>query len=90
MWGYVVGAVVAYLLLKEKIATIKRWIKRHVDLIDRWKDNPEIMAAYNNLDTAIKSANLDRRWSIPEVITILALAISLMNLIKKFEEEGEA
>lgn len=89
VWGYIVGAVVAYLLLKERIATIKRWIKRHMDMFERWKEHPDIVDAYDKLDAAVRAANLDRRWSIPEVIGVLRLAIALMEKIKKLEEEGE-
>ena len=89
MWGYVIGAVVAYLLLKERIATIKRWIKRHMDMFNRWKEHPDIVDAYERLDAAVKAANLDRRWSVGEVIGVLSLAIALMEKIKKLEEGGE-
>lgn len=89
MWGYVIGAVIAYFLFKEKIAKIKGWIKRHKDLIDKWKDEPEIMAAYENLKQAVEMANLDRKWSIIEIVTVLGLAITLFKLVKKFEEAGK-
>lgn len=89
MWGYVIGAVVAYLLLKEKIATIKRWIKRHMDMFNRWKEHPDIVEAYEKLDAAVKAANLNKRWSVGEVIGVLSLAIALMEKIKKLEEENK-
>ena len=87
MWGYVVGALVAYLLFKEKIAVIKRWIKRHAELIDKWKDEPEIMEAYGKLEAAIKAASFDRKWTTLEKLTVLGLAIKLFVAIKKYEEE---
>jgi len=89
MWGYVVGAVIVYFVFQKKIKQIKAWIKRHADLIDKWKDEPEIMSAYGDLKVAIEAANLDRKWSIIEIVTVLGLAISLFKLIKKFEEGGE-
>jgi len=89
MWGYVVGAVIIYFVFQKKIKQIKAWIRRHADLIDRWKDEPEIMEAYEELKLAIEAANLDRKWSIIEIVSVLGLAISLFKLIKKFEEGGE-
>jgi len=89
MWGYVVGAVIIYFVFQKKIKQIKAWIRRHADLIDKWKDEPEIMEAYEDLKREIETANLDRKWSIIEIVTVLGLAISLFKLIKKFEEGGE-
>jgi len=88
MWAYVVGAVIIYFVFQKKIKQIKAWIKRHADLIDKWKDEPEIMEAYEDLKREIETANLDRKWSIIEIVTVLGLAISLFKLIKKFEEGG--
>lgn len=88
MWGYVVGAVIIYFVFQKKIKQIRDWIKRHKDLIDKWKDEPKIMSAYEDLKQAIEGANLDRKWTIIEIVTVLGLAISLFKLIKKFEEGG--
>jgi len=55
--------------------------------VEKWKDNPEIMDAYNQLKAAFELAGLDRRWSVGEVILVLGLAIQLFTLVKKFEEE---
>ena len=87
MWGYVVGAVIVYFVFKKRIAQIKAWIKRHKKLINKWKDEPEIMSAYEDLKVAIESANLDRKWSVIEIVTVLGLAITLFKLVKKYEEE---
>ena len=90
MWGYVVGAVIVYFVFKKRIAQIKAWIKRHAELIDKWKDEPEIMSAYEDLKVAVEAANLDRKWSVIEIVTVLGLAITLFKLVKKCEEKSDA
>ena len=62
-------------------------MKLNTETIEKWKDNQEIMSAYNSLKAAFDVANLDKKWSAVEIITVLALAIKLFQLIKKNEEE---
>lgn len=88
-WGYVVGAAIVYFVFQKKIKQIKAWIKRHKDLIERWKNEPEIMEAYEELKREVKAASLDRKWNMIEIIAVLGAAIHLFKLIKSFEEHGE-
>jgi len=84
MW-WLVAVAILYLVFQKKI---RKWIKFNSDLVEKWKDNPEIMDAYNQLKSAFELAGLDRKWSVGEVILVLGLAIRLFTLVKKFEEEA--
>lgn len=85
MWWFLVGALL-YLVFQRKI---RKWLKFNSEFVEKWKDNPEIMTAYNNLKTAFDAAGLDRKWSVTEIIVVLGLAIHLFTLVKKYEEEED-
>ncbi len=86
MWWILIAAAL-YFLFNKKIKEIKKWLKVNADTLEKWKNNPEIMAAYNNLKTMFDAAKLDAHWMPTEILLVLAAAIKLFNLIKKFEEE---
>lgn len=85
MWWFLVGALL-YLLFQKKI---RKWLRFNQEFVEKWKDNPEIMNAYDELKVAFDAAGLDRKWSVGEIILVLGLAIRLFSLVKKYEEEEE-
>lgn len=87
MWGYIIVAVVLYFVLRKRIKQIKDWIKRHKEFIEKWKNVPEILEAYKALKAAVEAANLDRKWTILEILTVLGLAVKLFEEIRKYEEK---
>jgi len=85
MWWILVGALL-YLVFQKKI---RKWLRFNQEFVEKWKDNPEIMKAYNELKVAFDAAGLDRKWSVGEIILVLGLAIRLFSLVKKYEEEED-
>ena len=83
MWWILVGALL-YLVFQKKI---KKWLSFNKEFVEKWKDNPEIMDAYDALKVAFDAAGLDRKWSVAEIILVLGLAIRLFTIVKKYEEE---
>lgn len=83
MWLILVGAFL-YLVFRKKI---KKWLRLNEEFVEKWKDNPEIMDAYDALKIAFEAAGLDRKWTVTEIIIVLGLAIRLFSLVKKYEEE---
>jgi len=91
MWWQILVAAVVYIIFREqinkKIKEIKKWLKLNKDTLEKWKDNQQIMNAYDDLKDAFDQANLDKKWTGGEIIFVLGLAIRLFKLIKETEEE---
>ena len=92
-WWYVIAAAVLYFIFKDKINAkikeIQKWLKLNSDILEKWKNNPEIVAAYENLQRIFNAAKLDAHWTPTEILLVLNAALTLFNLIKKFEEVEE-
>ncbi len=91
MWWQILVAGIVYIIFREqinkKIKEIKKWLKLNKDTLDKWKNNQQIMSAYNDLKDAFEQANLDRKWTGTEILFVLSLAIRLFKLIKEAEEK---
>jgi len=91
MWWKLLIGIFVYVFFKEsinkKIAEVKKWLKLNSDTLAKWKDNQQIMSAYNDLKTAFDLANMDKKWDAIEIISVLGLAIRLFKLIKEVEEK---
>ena len=90
-WWYIIAAAILYFIFKDKINTkikeIQKWLKLNSDILEKWKNNSEIVAAYENLQTVFNAAKMDAHWTPTEILLVLNAALKLFNLIKKFEEK---
>jgi len=91
MWFWFVLAVIGYFIFKERldreIKKIKKWLEENKDKIKEWMKVEEIKRTYEELIKEIKRAGMDKKWTVLEIITVLSLAVRLMELIKQYEEE---
>jgi len=87
---WIVVALVGYFVVKDKInkhiKEIQKWIKENKDKIEEWGKISAIKRAYDSLVTKINAAQLDKKWTVWEIIGVLIAASNLINLVKEYEE----
>lgn len=90
---WIVVAIIGYFVVKgklnEHIKEIQKWIKENKAKMDEWEKVPRIMDAYNKLTAKIKSADLDKKWSVWEIIDVISASVALLNIVKSYEEANK-
>ena len=88
-WIYLFLAGILYSVFQReivrKLKVVKKWYEKNKDKVEEWAKNREIKKAWEELSEAIRKAQLDKKWTVFEILEVIMLAKRLFDLLENYE-----